>query len=55
MLASTPLLDALTAEKSAQLDKEAIQRNHAHHKDAAHASKNDESKNKAATASGSTS
>ena len=55
MPASTPLSDALKAEKSAQRDKEAIQRNHAHYKDAAHASKKDESKNKAATASGSTS
>ena len=58
MLASTPLLDALKAEKSAQRDKEAIQRNHAHYKDAAHASMKDESKKKAAAAgatSGSTS
>ena len=55
MLASTPLLDALKAEKSAQRDKEAIQRNHAHYKDAAHASKKDESKKKAAAASGFTS
>ncbi|KAJ3477471.1 hypothetical protein NLI96_g10441 [Meripilus lineatus] len=30
---STPLLEALKAEKSAQKDKEAIQRNHAHYKD----------------------
>jgi len=55
MLASTPLLDALKAEKSAQRDKEAIQRNHAHYKDAAHASKKDESKKKAGAGSGSTS
>jgi regulator of nonsense transcripts 3 len=50
MLASAPLLNALKAEKSGQLDKEAIQRNHAHYKDAAHASKKDESKKKAAAA-----
>ena len=55
MPASTPLLDALKAEKSAQRDKEAIQRNHAHYKDAAHASKKDESKKKAAAAAGFTS
>src|SRR5712671_4737265 len=55
MPASTPLLDALKAEKSAQRDKEAIQRNHAHYKDAAHASKKDESKKKAGAGSGSTS
>ncbi len=32
---TTPLLEALRAEKSAQKDKEAIQRNHAHYKDPA--------------------
>ncbi|KAI0301340.1 Smg-4/UPF3 family-domain-containing protein [Russula brevipes] len=55
MPASTPLLDALKAEKSAQRDKEAIQRNHSHYKDAAQASKRDETKKKttAAGASGS--
>lgn len=51
MPASTPLLDALKAEKSAQRDKEAIQRNHPHYKDAAQASKREESKRKAAAAS----
>jgi regulator of nonsense transcripts 3 len=50
MPTSTPLLDALKAEKSAQRDKEAIQRNHAHYKDAAQASKKDDSKKKAAAA-----
>ena len=48
MPASTPLLDALKAEKSAQRDKEAIQRNHPHYKDTAQASRRDESKKKAA-------
>lgn len=51
MPASTPLLDALKAEKSAQRDKEAIQRNHPHYKEAAQASKREESKKKAAAAS----
>jgi len=55
MPASTPLSDALKTEKSAQRDKEAIQRNDAHYKDVAHASKKDESKKTAAAASGSTS
>src|SRR5260221_6678833 len=56
MPTSTPLLDALKAEKSAQRDKEAIQRNHPHYKDAAQASKKDDSKRKAAAAaSGATS
>ena len=32
---TTPLLEALKAEKSAQKDKEAILRNHAHYKDPA--------------------
>ncbi|KAH9169544.1 hypothetical protein EDB89DRAFT_1984660 [Lactarius sanguifluus] len=50
MPASTPLLDALKAEKSAQRDKEAIQRNHPHYKDAAQASKKEESKKKTAAA-----
>ncbi len=50
MPASTPLLDALEADKSAQRDKEAIQRNHSHYKDAAQAPKRDESKKKAAAA-----
>ncbi|KAI9464082.1 Smg-4/UPF3 family-domain-containing protein [Lactarius psammicola] len=50
MPVSTPLLDALKAEKSAQRDKEAIQRNHPHYKDAAQASKKEESKKKAAAA-----
>ncbi|KAI9438318.1 Smg-4/UPF3 family-domain-containing protein [Lactarius indigo] len=50
MPASTPLLDALKAEKSAQRDKEAIQRNHPHYKDAVQASKKEESKKKAAVA-----
>ncbi|KAH9974379.1 Smg-4/UPF3 family-domain-containing protein [Lactifluus volemus] len=47
MPVSTPLLDALKAEKSAQRDKEAIQRNHPHYKDATHVSKKDDSKKKA--------
>ncbi|KAH9039962.1 Smg-4/UPF3 family-domain-containing protein [Lactarius hengduanensis] len=54
MPASTPLLDALKAEKSAQRDKEAIQRNHPHYKDAAQASKKEESKKKAAAAAAAT-
>ncbi|KAH9990204.1 Smg-4/UPF3 family-domain-containing protein [Russula compacta] len=53
MPVSTPLLDALKAEKSAQRDKEAIQRNHPHYKDAAQASKKEESKKKAAAFSAS--
>ena len=51
MPASTPLLDALKAEKSAQRDKEAIQRNHPHYKDAVQASKREESKKKTAATS----
>lgn len=54
MPASTPLLDALKAEKSAQRDKEAIQRNHPHYKDAVQASKKEESKKKAAAAAAAT-
>src|SRR5216684_8770320 len=50
MPASTPRLDALKAEKSAQRDKETIQRNHPHYKDAAQASKREESKKKPAAA-----
>ena len=42
MLLSTPLLDAIKAKKSAQRDKEAIQRNHYQYKDAAQASKKEE-------------
>ncbi|TFY63737.1 hypothetical protein EVG20_g6199, partial [Dentipellis fragilis] len=48
MPTSTPLLEALKAEKSAQKDKEAIQRNHAHYKEMAAASKKEEAKKKAA-------
>ncbi|KAH9925165.1 Smg-4/UPF3 family-domain-containing protein [Fomitopsis serialis] len=47
---TTPLLEALKAEKSAQKDKEAILRNHAHYKDAsvaASAKKKDEKKSAA--------
>ncbi|KAG1740497.1 Smg-4/UPF3 family-domain-containing protein [Suillus paluster] len=46
---TTPLLEALKAEKSAQKDKEAILRNHAHYKDLALASsvKKEEVKKKA--------
>jgi regulator of nonsense transcripts 3 len=51
MPASTPLLDALKAEKSAQRDKEAIQRNHPHYKDAVQASKREEFKKKAVATS----
>ncbi|KAI0046770.1 hypothetical protein FA95DRAFT_1589352 [Auriscalpium vulgare] len=47
---STPLLEALKAEKSAQKDKEAIQRNHPHYKDGAAASKKEEARKKAAAA-----
>ncbi|THH18892.1 hypothetical protein EW146_g2181 [Bondarzewia mesenterica] len=46
---STPLLEAIKAEKSAQKDKEAILRNHPHYKDVASSSassKKDESKKK---------
>ncbi|KAI0252763.1 Smg-4/UPF3 family-domain-containing protein [Lactifluus subvellereus] len=50
MPASTPLLDALKAEKSAQRDKEAIQRNHPHYKDVTQGSKKEESKKKASAA-----
>lgn len=47
---TTPLLEALKAEKSAQKDKEAILRNHAHYKDisAASATKKEEGKKRAA-------
>ncbi|KAG2076243.1 hypothetical protein BDR04DRAFT_1207556 [Suillus decipiens] len=47
---TTPLLEALKAEKSAQKDKEAILRNHAHYKDisAASAGRKEEVKKKAA-------
>ena len=51
MPASTPLLDALKAEKSAQWDKEAFQRNHPHYKDAVQVSKREELKKKAAATS----
>ncbi|KZV74977.1 hypothetical protein PENSPDRAFT_741883 [Peniophora sp. CONT] len=47
---STPLLEALKAEKSAQKDKEAILRNHAHYKEI----KKDDKKKGAAAASTST-
>ncbi|KAI0299343.1 Smg-4/UPF3 family-domain-containing protein [Multifurca ochricompacta] len=50
MPASTPLLNALKAEKSAQRDKEAIQRNHPHYKEVVQASKKEEFKKKSATA-----
>ncbi|KAI0080404.1 hypothetical protein K474DRAFT_1704712 [Panus rudis PR-1116 ss-1] len=49
---TTPLLEALKAEKSAQKDKEAILRNHAHYKDtptiATNPQKKDDSKKKSA-------
>ncbi|KAG6380315.1 Smg-4/UPF3 family-domain-containing protein [Boletus reticuloceps] len=47
---TTPLLEALKAEKSAQKDKEAILRNHAHYKDmtASGSSKKEEAKKKSA-------
>ncbi|EMD37045.1 hypothetical protein CERSUDRAFT_95309 [Gelatoporia subvermispora B] len=53
---TTPLLEALKAEKSAQKDKEAILRNHAHYKDhqiltaTAGAAKKDDSKKKGGAA-----
>ncbi|KAG9308281.1 Smg-4/UPF3 family-domain-containing protein [Chiua virens] len=50
---TTPLLEALKAEKSAQKDKEAILRNHAHYKEVMvsnTASKKEEAKKKAAAA-----
>ncbi|KAL7284648.1 hypothetical protein ACG7TL_001945 [Trametes sanguinea] len=56
---TTPLLEALKAEKSAQKDKEAILRNHAHYKDPAtlgslaSGSKKDDGKKKGGAASGS--
>ena len=49
MPTSTPLLEALKAEESAQRDREEIQRN-LFHKDALHASKKDESRKEAAAA-----
>jgi len=52
MPTSTPLLDALKVEKSAPRDKEAIERNHPHYKDAAQASKKVDSKKNAAATSG---
>ena len=48
MLTSTPVLGALKAEKPAHPDKEVIQRNHFHERDAAQASKKFDSHNKAA-------
>ncbi|ETW77358.1 hypothetical protein HETIRDRAFT_436258 [Heterobasidion irregulare TC 32-1] len=45
---STPLLEALKAEKSAQKDKEAILRNHPHYKDAAALSKKEDAKRRGA-------
>ncbi|KAI0267309.1 Smg-4/UPF3 family-domain-containing protein [Gloeopeniophorella convolvens] len=50
MPTSTPLLEALKAEKSAQRDKEAIQRNHPHYKEAKQSSKKEEAKKAAAAA-----
>jgi len=47
----TPLLDTLKAEKSAQRDKEAIQRSRPHYKDATRASKEGECKKEACAAS----
>lgn len=44
---TTPLLEALKAEKSAQRDKEAILRNHAHYKESVAAAKREEAKKKA--------
>ena len=41
---STPLLEALKAEKSAQKDRESILRNHPHYKEAAAPSKKEEAK-----------
>ena len=51
----TPLLDALKSEKSAQRDKEAIQRSRPHYKDATRASKEAKCKKEACTASDATS
>jgi len=55
MPTSTPSLDGFKALKSAQWDKEAIQRNHPHYKDATQTSKKDDSEKKAAAVSGTTS
>ncbi|KAI6104926.1 Smg-4/UPF3 family-domain-containing protein [Pisolithus croceorrhizus] len=46
---TTPLLEALKAEKLAQKDKEIILRSHAHYKESATAAKKEETKKKAAT------
>jgi len=55
MPTSMPSLDGFKALKSAQWDKEAIQRNHPHYKNATQTSKKDDSEKKAATVSGTTS
>lgn len=47
---TTPLLEALKAEKSAQKDKEAIIRNHAHYKESAIIAKKEEAAKKKASA-----
>ncbi|KAL4069696.1 Smg-4/UPF3 family-domain-containing protein [Scleroderma yunnanense] len=47
---TTPLLEALKAEKSAQRDKEAILRNHAHYKESAIIAKKEEARKKASIA-----
>jgi len=55
MPTSTPSLDSFKVLKSAQWDKEVIQRNHPHYKDTTQTSKKDNSKKKAAAISGTTS
>jgi regulator of nonsense transcripts 3 len=52
MPTSTPVLEALKAEKSAHIDKDATQMKHSHQKDATQASKKDDSKKMTAAASG---
>jgi regulator of nonsense transcripts 3 len=51
MPTSTPLFDALEAERSTQRNKEVIQRNNPYYSDATQASKKGESKKKAGAAS----
>jgi hypothetical protein len=54
MLTPTSLFDALKAEKSAQQDKEVIQSNNPHYKDATQAPEKGKFKNKAGAASDAT-
>ena len=52
MATSAPILDALKAEKSAQRDKRAVEKDQPHYNDAAQVSKKNDSKKNAGDASG---